>query len=229
MKRLDVRPRFTQIVTVFIAPFLERHAHEHSGRETFLCLSRFQAGFGCKETLEMTFFEERSERRLGGRRAAAGGWGPACWGEALRAAQSCNLPPGIWLDCGGSSILPCHLLVCVWLYGSVCVCVRFHMLAIAHVPVSLRCIPRTGSPVLQLPPQSIPGLGSVFMMPFLCVRPDFHPRGEAFCQTDKYLKMWPTKVSPQHEPSLTTCPCSRAYLKVHVRVSGMPVETCRHG
>lgn len=29
MKRLDVRPRFTQIVSIFIAPFLEGRAHKH--------------------------------------------------------------------------------------------------------------------------------------------------------------------------------------------------------
>lgn len=48
----------------------------------------------------------------------------ACWGEAVWAGQSCNLPPGIRLDCGVSSLLPCHLLVCVWLRVSMDVCVR---------------------------------------------------------------------------------------------------------
>lgn len=57
-------------------------------------------------------------------------WGAICdlgWDgsvEAVRAGQSCNLPAGIWLHCGGSSVLPCHLLVCVWLDVSMDVCVH---------------------------------------------------------------------------------------------------------
>lgn len=50
------------------------------------------------------------------------GRGRACWAGARRADQSCNLPPGIWRDCGGSPVLPCHLHVCVWLHGRACTC-----------------------------------------------------------------------------------------------------------
>lgn len=34
--------------------------------------------------------------------------------EAAWTGLSCNFPLRIWLHCGGSCALPCHLLVCVW-------------------------------------------------------------------------------------------------------------------
>lgn len=45
------------------------------------------------------------------------------WLEGIQIIQSCNFTQGILLNCGGSSALPCHLLVCVWLSACIDVCV----------------------------------------------------------------------------------------------------------
>jgi len=65
--------------------------------------------------------------------------------EAVLTGQSCNLPAGIRLHCGGLSALPCHLLVCVWLDVSEDVCVHHPLwrttkltsLLPGHTPASL--------------------------------------------------------------------------------------------